>query len=51
VLQGLGVILEVQRDLAEEFVYFQVSAASQLVAQTRPQALCHSADPCAKHSM
>ena len=24
-LQGLGVILEVQRDLAEEFVYFQVS--------------------------
>ena len=53
-LQGLGVILEVQRDLAEQFVYFQVSGqppAALKVARCKisrhllPQRSNHTLEP------
>jgi hypothetical protein len=48
VLQGLGVILEVQRDLAEEFVYFQVSRAANSAPRCNIQHFAYMQIPVAK---
>ena len=48
VLQGLGVILEVQRDLAEESVYFQVSRAANSAPRRNIQHSAYMQMPVAK---